>query len=274
MFQENRTKQGLVYLTSDMIPFPHAFSTRLGGVSKDGFETFNISVTQGDDPASVKENYRRWCELFSAGADDCCVTDQVHGNEVRIVTSADRHMCLSPVPYHADGLVTGEIDLPVFCFTADCVPVLLCDRDGRAAGAVHCGWKSSVADILGEAVEKMKGLGARPERICAALGPAIGKCCFETDADVPEAIDAWLGGDTAGLWTVREDGKYMVDLRAANSRRLQQLGLQKGNIDCCEECTMCSHEKFWSARYTGRHHLVRGSMAAGIVLRGKNEENF
>lgn len=267
MFLEKKSKEGLIYRISDALPAEHAFSTRLGGVSRGGYESFNVGSNRGDDPAAVRENYRRWCALFGAGEDDCCVTNQVHGNAVRIVTREDRHVCSSKVPYEADGLVTAEKNLPVFCFTADCVPVLLCDREGAAAAAVHCGWKSSVKDILGETVRAMESLGARPENICASLGPAIGRCCFETDADVPEAIEAYLRGETEGLWTVREDGKYMVDLRAANERRLVQLGLRPENIDCSEECTVCSHEIFWSARYTNRCGIPRGSMAAGIVLR-------
>lgn len=267
MFNEHKSETGLIYLTSSVIPAVHAFSTRLGGVSRNGFETFNISVSRGDDPEDVRENYRRWCALFSADIDDCCVTSQVHGNTVRVVTGADRHVCFSDVSFEADGLVTGEKGLPVFCFTADCVPVLLCDRRGKAAGAIHCGWKSSAADILGNAVKAMEILGARPEEICAALGPAIGACCFETDEDVPQALTTCLGGDVDGLWIRREDGKYLVDLRKANARRLLQLGLKRENIDISGECTVCGHEKYWSARYTLRHHLVRGSMVAGIVLR-------
>ncbi len=267
MFSEHKSEDGLIFLTSSVLPAVNAFSTRLGGVSRNGFETFNISAACGDDPEAVRENYRRWCTLFSAGPDDCCVMDQVHGNTVRTVTGADRHVCLSPVPIKADGLVTGEKGLPVFCFTADCVPVLLCDREGHAAGAVHCGWRSSAADILGNAVKAMAALGAKPENICAALGPAIGRCCFETDEDVPEALSALLQGDTDGLWIRREDGKFLVDLRQANARRLLQLGLKPEAIDVSEECTVCSHEKYWSARYTRRHNLVRGTLAAGIMLR-------
>ena len=179
MFQKHTTTEGLVYLTSSVIPAVHAFSTRLGGVSRNGFETFNIGGNRGDDPEAVRENYRRWCRIFAAGENDCCVTNQVHGNYVRRVTATDRHVCMTPEPVEADGLVTAEKNLPVFCFTADCVPVLLCDREQKAAAAVHCGWRSSVRDILANAVHEMEASGVKAENICAALGPSIGKCCFE-----------------------------------------------------------------------------------------------
>ena len=254
---------GLVFVRSTLIPARHAFTTRYGGVSRGEFASLNLGSNRGDDPAAVRENYRRVCALMGAGIDDCAVTKQVHGSEVRVVTKADRHVCMSTVPYEADGLVTNERGLPIMCFIADCVPALLCDREHSVIAAVHCGWRSSVADILGETVKKMCALGAKPENIHAAMGAAIGRCCFETDDDVPQAVEKYLGGETAGLFDRRADGKTMVDLRAANAVRLRQLGLKAENIDISPECTMCSHEKYWSHRYTkGR----RGSQAAAIVL--------
>ena len=253
----------LTYMTSSLIPLRHAFTTRYGGVSGGQFATLNLLSDKGDAPENVRENYRRVCALFGVGEDDCAVTRQVHGNVVRIVTAADKHACLSPVPYEADGVVTAEKGLPIFCFTADCVPVLLCDAEQGVVGAVHCGWRSSVGDILCNALSQMQSLGAKPESVCAAIGPAIGKCCFETDDDVPEAVTAWLGGDTEGLFRKRADGKTLVDLRAANARRLQQLGVPAEQIDISDECTFCSHDKYWSHRYTKGK---RGGQAAGICL--------
>ena len=260
---EEMNEGGLVYMRSTLIPARHAFTTRYGGVSRGEFSSLNLGSNRGDDPEDVRENYRRVCALMGAGIDDCAVTKQVHGNTVRVVTEADRHVCMSNVPYEADGLVTNTRGLPIMCFVADCVPALLCDGENSVIAAVHCGWRSSAADILGETVKKMCALGARPESIHAAMGAAIGRCCFETDDDVPQAVEKYLDGDTEGLFDRRADGKTMVDLRAANARRLIQLGLKAENIDLSQECTMCSHEKYWSHRYTkGR----RGSQAAAIVL--------
>ena len=257
-------KQGeLIYMTSTLLPTQNVFTTRFGGVSRDGFYSLNLGSNRGDDPEAVRENYRRVCALMGTDENGCAVTKQVHGNEVRMVTEADRHICMSTVPYEADGIVTACKGLPIMCFTADCVPALLCDSEHKAAAAVHCGWRSSVADILGVAVEKMCALGAKKENIRAAFGPAIGRCCFETDDDVPQAVEKYLSGDTEGLFDRRADGKTMVDLRAANARRLVQLGVPAENIDISEECTMCSHDKYWSHRYTRGD---RGSQAAVIVL--------
>ena len=262
MFIEKK-QNDLIYMASSVIPARHAFLTRCGGVSRGPFYSLNLGSNRGDDPEAVRENYRRAAALMGAGIDDCAVTKQVHKNEVRIVTKDDRHVCMSTVPYEVDGIVTAEKGLPLFCFTADCVPALLLDPEHGVAGAVHCGWRSSVTDILKNALEKMEALGARRENIRVALGPAIGKCCFETDGDVPAAVERYLSGETEGLFTPKAGGKTLVDLRGANRRRLLQLGLEEENIDLSEECTFCSHEKYWSHRYTKG---IRGSQAACIVM--------
>ena len=263
MFIEEN-ENGLIYMRSDIIGAKHAFTTRYGGVSTGEFASLNFASSRGDEPEAVRENYRRVCALFGVGENDACVTNQVHKADVRIVTEADKHTCLGPTPYEADGIVTASIGLPIYCFVADCVPVLLWDAKNRAAGAVHCGWRGSVSDILKNAVDAMTSLGAEVSDIRAAIGPSIGPCCFETDDDVPAAITAWLGsGNTDGLFVRRQDGKTMVDLRLANARRLYQLGVPVKNIDLSDECTFCSHDKYWSHRYTkGR----RGTQAAVIML--------
>ena len=255
-------ESGIVFMRSSVIGTRHAFTTRAGGVSAGIFSTLNLGSNLGDPQENVAENYRRVCALMGAGPDDCAVTRQVHGSEVRIVTSADRHPVGAAVPYEADGIVTAERGLPLFCFTADCTPVLLYDPSASVAAAVHCGWRGSAADIIAAAVGKMAELGSRPENIRAAVGPSISACCFETHRDVPDAIDAWLGPGS-GTYTAKGGGKYLVDLKRANALRLISLGLPPENIDISDECTMCSHEKYWSHRYTrGR----RGVQCAVIVL--------
>ena len=101
-------KQGsLIYMASSVIGARHAFLTRFGGVSEGPFFSLNLGSNRGDDPAAVRENYRRAAALMGMGIDDCAVNKQVHGNVVRVVTRADRHPCMSPVPYEADGILTA-----------------------------------------------------------------------------------------------------------------------------------------------------------------------
>ncbi len=256
---------GLVYLTSTLLPVPHGFTTRLGGVSRGSLRSLNLGENRGDAPENVRENYRRLGEALGFAPETLVFPRQVHGTAVVEATAEKRHRLFTPVPYEADGLVTAAPEQPVLCFTADCVPVLLCDPVHRVVAAVHCGWRSSVGDILGNAVEKMCALGAEPEQIRAAIGPAIGSCCFETGPEVPEAVRRWLGTAGEAFFRARPEkaGKFLVDLRGANAKRLEQLGLPREQIDVSAECTMCQPEKYWSHRVTKGD---RGNQAAVIFL--------
>ena len=257
-----QTIRGLPVTQSSLIPVNHAFTTRFGGVSEGPFASLDFRSNAGDPQENVTKNMGILASFLGVGQDDCVVTKQVHSSEVRIASGADRHVCGSVTPYLCDGLVTAEPELPLLCFTADCVPVLLCDPVHKVIGAIHCGWRSSVADILGVAVEKMESLGAEPRSILAAIGPALGPRCFEPHRDVPDAVDAWLGEDL-GCYREIGGGKYLVDLKKANALRLRQLGFAEEQIDVSDECTFCSHEKYWSHRYTKG---LRGVQCAAIVL--------
>ena len=259
---------GVTYLTAPVITARHCFTTRLGGVSKGYLAGLNLGENRGDDPENVKENYRRLGAAAGIHTERMAFTRQVHGSAVRIVTEQDVHVLGTPIPYEADGIVTDRPGLALICFTADCVPVLLHDPVRGVVGAVHCGWRSSVADILAVAVEKMASLGASPALIRAAIGPAIGKCCFEVGPEVIAAAENWLRGTDGGLDglyapVAGKTDKYLLDLRGCNARRLRSLGLAEENIAVSGACTVCSHETFWSHRYTKGQ---RGSQAALIEL--------
>jgi len=256
--------KGLVYMTAPTIPFKHGFTTRWGGVSGGSLESLNLGENRGDSEENVRENYRRVLEALGLPDQKLCFTKQVHKNEVRVVTDGDRRALFTPFLYEADGIVSNVKGLPLICFTADCVPVLLCDPENGVAGAIHCGWRSTVADILGIAVKKMIDLGAVPASIRAAIGPAIELCCYETDAEVPQAIERLLGEDCGNaFFAVGSTGKYMVDLKETNRRRLIQLGLSEKDISVSDECTCCHCDKYWSHRQTKGE---RGSQAALIVV--------
>lgn len=262
-FVEHR--EGPVYLTASVLPCRHAFTTRFGGVSAGIYESLNLGEHRGDEPEKVRENYARLCRALGVSPESLVFSRQVHGSDVRVVSPADRHALFAPVPYEADALVTNQTGLTLTIFTADCVPVLLLDPAARVAAAAHCGWRSSVADILGRTVEAMRSLGAQAGNIRAAIGPAIGACCFETGPEVPEALRRWLGAAAEDFIRPKPgaEGKSLVDLKGANRARLLQLGLAAEHIAVSDACTMCQNDKYWSHRATKG---ARGSQAALIAL--------
>lgn len=257
-------KDGVEYLASPGIRMPHGFSTRVGGVSTGIFESLNLGHRRGDDPENVRENYRRFCAATGTDGNSIVMTNQVHGNVVKVVTRADvKPDLLAVCPFEADGLATNVPGVTLCIFSADCIPILLFDPVKRVIAAAHAGWRGTAAAIAAQAVETLAGeYGSDPADCYAAIGPGIGPCCFETDGDVPAAMTAALGGLTEPFMT-RTGEKWKVDLKAINAAILKRSGLLGEHIDVSGDCTCCQRHRFWSHRYTKGE---RGSQAAVIML--------
>ena len=265
-FAENNVF-GTVFMTAPNIDTVHGFTTRYGGVSEGIFESLNLGENRGDERESVAENYRRIKNALGIEG-NLVFSRQVHGTEVRVVGKGDTRELFTPIDYEADGLITNEADVPLIIFTADCVPVLLYDGVVGAVGAVHAGWRGASADICGVAVRKMATeFGCDARNIRAAIGPSIGPCCYETDAEVTEKAAEILGG-IEKFARPAANGKYMTDLWEMVKLTLLKAGVPEENISLAGECTKCNHEKYWSHRYTNGQ---RGSQASIIMLKRKPE---
>ena len=251
----------------------HGFSTRLGGVSGGMWESLNLGASLGDEPARVRENFRRFCA--AAGADSAALVKnhQVHGQLVRKVGAADiLPDAALPGTVDADGLITGEPGVCLAIFSGDCIPVLLYDPRRRVIAAAHAGWRGTALGIAAAAVERMRAdYACDPADILAAIGPGIGPCCFETHSDVPDGLRCGLPGGHTALGADAEkfirpgprEGKYYVDLKGANAGWLERAGVKPEHIVVCPACTACRPDLFWSHRRLGRQ---RGSMAAVLQL--------
>lgn len=259
--EENRG--GVVLELAPNIGTKHAFTTRYGGVSQGIWSSLNLGTTRGDVPEHVDKNYDLLCAAVEIRRERMCFTRQVHGTVVRPVTAADCHRLFTPIPYEADGLITNETELPLICFAADCVPILLWEPQAPAIGAVHAGWKGTAGDIAGHAVAEMARLyGADPRKVQAAIGPCIGFCCYETGPEVPQAMLAQLGPEAEAFIRPKGD-KFHVDLAGMNRALLMRAGVPAENIAVSDGCTMCLPERYWSHRVTRGQ---RGVQAAVIAL--------
>ncbi len=253
--------------TSSLLKNPHGFSTRKGGVSTGIFSSLNLGMNRGDDISLVKENWRRFLDACSIHEDKFVCGKQVHGNYVHVATKdIARPAYGAGWMADADGYVTNEPGLPLAVFTADCVPVLLEDNVGGVVAAVHCGWRSTVADIEKETIDKMVGLGADVNNINIAIGPAICEKCFQVGGEVIEAVISLLEDDVTELYVAdsMNDGKYYLNLRGVVKKRFMMLGVPGENIEISPECTMCQPDDYWSHRYTNGE---RGSQANIIMLK-------
>lgn len=261
----NNVKIGaLEYLTADHIGASHCFTTRFGGVSRGYLSSLNLGIHRGDEPENVLDNYRILGDAVGFAPEKTVFTRQTHTNTVRAVDEGNAGEGLfSPVEPECDALVTNTPGLALCVFTADCSPILLWDPVTGAVGAAHAGWRGTVADIAGNTVRAMcANYGCAPENLRAAIGPNIGKCCFETDRDVPEAVRAVLG-EEAEEYITRAGEKFRVDLKGVNAALLRRVGVK--HIEVSAECTACRPDRFWSHRKVGN---ARGSQGAIIVCGG------
>lgn len=244
---------------------PHAFTTRYGGASTDVFSSLNLGLNRGDDPGKVRENYRRVCEALGVDMGKLVLSSQIHEDTVRKVTLDDAGKGLDrKINYTADGLATDVPGITLVTFGADCLTILLYDPVKKAIANVHAGWRGTALGIVDRAVEQMEAeYGTQPSNLVVAIGSGISKCCFETHGEVPEVMLTALGEDASEFVVNLGGGKYKVDLKGINALRLRRKGVMVTKIDISPDCTMCSHEKYWSHRYT---QGKRGSQAALISL--------
>ena len=255
----------LEYLTAEGLSVPHCFTTRFGGVSEGYLSSLNLGIHRGDKRSNVVKNYEILGEALGFDVESLVFTRQTHTNIVRVVGAENRGEGLfRDVEPECDALVTNTPGVALAAFTADCTPILLHDPVTGAVGAVHAGWRGTVADIAGNAVRAMvERFGSRPGDIRAAIGPNIGVCCFETHADVPDGVRAVLG-EEAEEYIVPDGEKFRVDLKGVNAALLRRCGVR--HIEISDACTACCPDRFWSHRRVGND---RGSLAAIIVCEGE-----
>ena len=261
-----QTKGSLEYLTAPHIAASHAFTTRLGGVSTGKLSSLNLGMSRGDDPEKVRQNYAILGSALGFDPHKVALARQIHSDIVYEVTEKDWGVGLyrGHLP-DCDALVTNTPGTALMVFTADCTPILFYDPVTGAVGGAHAGWRGTALGIAARVVEKMEALyGCKPEDLCCAVGPNIGQCHFETDADVPQALLKAFGEEMNAFIEPRGE-KFHVDLKGVNAWVLRRAGVK--TIDVGTECTVCTPNRFWSHRVTQGH---RGSQGAVILCTGGN----
>lgn len=216
------------------------FTTRLGGVSEGPFASLNLGRKSGDVPEHADENRRIACATIGAEVEKLALNYQVHSDRVLRAAPAMRDE-------HADGLWTNDPRLPILAMSADCLPIAVAriDAERPAVAVLHAGWRGLLAGIVAAGANAL-GDGD----LAAAIGPAIGPCCYEVGEEVAAPFRERFGDDVvrAGrldLWTSAERA-----LRAAGVERVLRL----------DRCTFCEPETFFSHRRdhgrTGRQGVI------------------
>lgn len=201
----------------------HGFCGRAGGISTGIFASLNTGLGSADDPAAVAENRRRAAAAVAPGA-TLVTLHQVHSATVVVADAAAERP-------RADGVVTDRPDLVLGVLAADCAPVLFADVEAGVVGAAHAGWKGALYGVLPATVAAMAALGARRERIAAAVGPCIAQASYEVQdayADpflvADPAFTRFFRGGRAGHLHFDLEGFVAAQLAAAGVTRVECLG--------------------------------------------------
>lgn len=243
-------------------PVRHGFTSRTDLIPADG----DVSYVTGPNPITVRGNRDHWANAIGVDSTRLTCAQQAHGNGIHMVVTEDAgrgYESYDDAIAWTDGLITQAPELPLAVFCADCVPILLFDPVCRAIGAVHAGWRGTVADIAGQAIRTMNDcFGTDPGDLLAGIGPSIGPCCYEVGPDV---VDAWASTrfhhrDRA---INREEGRLRFDLWTANTLALIAAGVPATRIEVHGDCTRCHSERYFSYRAHGRR---AGRFAAIIAL--------
>ena len=271
------------------------FSQRGGGVSTVyGGESLNLGWTETDAPERVLENRRRLIrEIWPAGgcdAPELVTMRQVHSAEVVVIAGNEgaRTDESGRTVLCGDGMMTDASGLLLGIQTADCVPVLVADTRRRVVAGFHAGWRGTVGRIVERGLARMGEVyGTRPEDVVAAIGPAIGACCYAVSEDVRASFAGefryadvlfegrqgrprWELADGVEEGTEAGEGFLYLDLHEANRRQLVQAGVPVEHIDVLGgECTACARDADGARRYFS-HRADRGFAGRMMAVIGIN----
>lgn len=263
-----REDKGVPYFS--LHPWEENFPNLVVGMSarKASSDLFqhNYALHVGDDPDRVRTNRQKLAERLGMPFSSWTCGEQVHGTDIKEVVSEDRgrgRNSLENALPSVDGMLTGEEDILLTSFYADCVPLLFYSPDSRVIGLAHAGWRGTVGGIGPRMVERMVRRGSKREHILVAIAPSIGGCCYEVDEHVVGPLSRVLS-DLTGVIRPSNAGKWMLDLKAANRKLLLEAGIREENILVSGWCTSCHRKYFYSHR---RDQGRTGRMVAWIGMR-------
>jgi polyphenol oxidase len=281
---ERRNSDGLRILqVPQFLQLPwlvHGLSTRPGGVSSlNGEHVLNLGFTDWDSRQNVGKNRRLFQSALHADQLKLVPLQQFHSDVIHLFDGASAQAC------RGDASITNRSGLLLAVQTADCVPVLLVDPKNRAVAAIHAGWRGTLQRIVTKAIGRMQmEYSSRPADLLAAVGPAIGGCCYEVGTEVAtqftsqfanaaDFFDELRTGDEPNplQWlNMMPPGhqpppkNVLLDLRKANRAQLLETGLRDQNIFVSELCTACRPDLLFSHR---KQQGQTGRLMAAIGVR-------
>lgn len=239
----------------------HAVSTRRGGVSKPPYDSLNLGLFTDDETDRVRQNYKRFAEAAGFDLERLICCRQIHGDRIHVITEGEKDLLeeksrekekgLPLLLDDGDGLITNLPNRPIGIFTADCYSVFLVDKERRAIGACHAGWKGTILKVTLQLLRRMTHhFNTDPKDVTALIGPGIGKEAYEVGDNVIISIRA-----VTPYWTelveFQKNRRWQLDLREAQRRQLLNGGIPAEQIHAVERCTHSEKDLFFSHRRDG-----------------------
>ena len=259
-------KNGLKLLQSDLIAsvknITHAFTTRVGGVSQGAYSSLNIYSSLEDQSADALKNREILGDTLGFNNKDLVLAKQVHGDNVHIVKGIDRGRGainqLNAIP-DTDSLITNISHIPIMLLYADCLPLIISEKNGECIGVIHAGWKSTEKEIIKITLQKMLDeYGVKKENLLIAIGIGISVKNFEIGQEVKEKLEKV--SYSPNCFQIKNE-KIYADLIEINKSQAINFGIPQENIDYNKDlCSFENDDLFYSYRrdnkVTGRHSGV------------------
>lgn len=234
----------------------HFMSTREGGFSQAPFDSLNLGTNVNDDLKTVEKNRQTVADAIKAPV--LLFPQQTHSSNVKII---DSHQI--PDLSDTDAIITNQKNIGIAVLSADCVPILLYDKQNQVIGAVHSGWRGSVKQIVSKTLQAMKKhFGSQAQHIIVGIGACISKEVYEIGSEVIKEVVGAYKTKKEFIYNETPDGKGFLDLKAMIMAQLHAEKVPTENIEVSNYCTYSQNDVFFSARkgHTGR-------FGAGIMLK-------
>ncbi|MFH0702691.1 MAG: peptidoglycan editing factor PgeF [bacterium] len=236
-------KENIKYFKSSILDdegFTHAFSTRIN----------NLNLR-------VEQNRKKICEILNLDHNQIIIPEQKHTDNIKIIKNLNDDIS------ETDGIITAAPHLAVILLFADCVPIILYASKERVFGVIHAGWRGASKKIVSKAINIFyKDFNINPNTIKAAIGPAIGQCCYPVSIETAFELKKSINKNHDNIFISSKNSdfsfKVNVDLKKLNALQLFEAGVEK--IDILDDCTSCKNSMFYSYRAekgkTGRHGAI------------------
>ncbi|WP_300278250.1 peptidoglycan editing factor PgeF [Peptacetobacter sp.] len=208
---------------------------------KNGFAKIIITTREFD--AKNINDLKKISSIYNLNFENITNSNQIHSDIIRIITNDN----VGKVE-NGDAMITNLANTPLIIYTADCVPIVLIDKNKKVVANIHAGWRGTYSKIVEKTIKSMLNkFGSNIDDIHCIIGPAIGPCCYEVSKELVDKFNTIITNNDCKFYIMKED-KFYIDLTEVNTYLLKKCGIKKENINNLRICTSCQNDSFYSYR--------------------------